>query len=100
MRFMNEWDVGEAVVRFDRPETPNLSQAATVLSNLMEWTNRNSDGWPYWAKPARSAARLMELLESVDRYNPQDVTLAEVRKALSPVKAFLTRQGVNHEEVL
>lgn len=100
MRFMNEWDVGEAVARFDRPETPNLNQAATVLSNLMEWTNRNSDGWPYWAKPARSAARLMELLESVDRYNPQDVTLAEVRKALSPVKAFLTRQGVNHEEVL
>lgn len=101
MMWMNEYEVEDAVLRFGVDgRTPNLGKAARNLMNLMHWTNRNSDGWPYWAKPARAAKQLMTLLQSVDRWEPQDVTEAEVKKALVPVKAFLTRQGVAHEEVL
>jgi hypothetical protein len=98
--WMNEWDIEEAIRRFDRPDTPNLGQGALILDRLMRWTNRNSDGWPYWSKPSNAARSLMKLLQAADRYDPVDVTPAELKKALSPIKAFLTRQGVSHDEIL
>lgn len=97
---MNEWDVEDLERRFYVDETPHLREAARVLARLVDWTNRNSDGWCYWPKPSRAAKSLMTLLEAADRYDPVDVTATQLTKALSPVKAFLTRQGVAHEEVL
>jgi hypothetical protein len=102
--WMNEYEIEEAVDRFEVTDTPNLGKAARVLSNLRDWTNANSDGWPYWQKPARAATRLMDLLNRarVERWyvDSHDVTAAELAKALTPIKAFLTRQGVDHAEVL
>ena len=95
MRFMNE----NAVRRFG-DDTPNLQRAATVLRRLETWTDAHSDGWAYWPKPARAAARLMDALETADRFNPADISAAELTKALAPVKAFLTRQSISHSEVL
>lgn len=99
MMFMNEWEVERAVERFNTDEFPNLGLASRSLYRLMRWTNANSDGWAYWSKPIRAAKQLQVLLSGVDRWDPQDVTEAEVKKALVPVKAFLTRQGVDHAVV-
>lgn len=103
MRFMNEWDIEESRQRFQ--DHPILGPATETLENLKEWTNRNSDGWPYWPKPARAAARLMELIErdGTARYlrseDRDDATEAELRAALRPIKAFRTRHGADFEIV-
>lgn len=107
--FMNEFEVEEMFLRAKNDNTPNRERGATILYNLMRWTNRNSDGWAYWQKPQRAAHRLMGLLQAGDqpRYvvplwpedGPQDITDEELKAGLAPIKAFLTRQGVSHDEV-
>jgi hypothetical protein len=108
---MNEYDIEEAVRLFDRDDTPNLAYAAESLYRLMVWTNRNSDGFIYWNKPQQAANRLIELITphvqaarfgyypgTADRLH--DVSKGDVTKALTPVKSFLTRQGVDHTLVV
>lgn len=100
MLFLNEYDVESAVIRYATDSsTPNLGTAALALARLVDWTNSHSDGWAYWPKPARAARSLQQLLSDADRYNPQDVTPAELQRALVPIKAFLTRQGTSLGEV-
>ena len=98
MYFMNEWEVQDAEERWRHH--PTLGPATMTLSNLMHWTNRNSDGWAYWPKPIRSAARLMSLIEGANRAyrngHEPIATPAMVRQACAPIKAFLTRQNVDH----
>ena len=100
MMFMNEYEIEDALRRFEPTETPNLATAAAALARLCLWTNRNSDGWPYWSKPIRASAKLQTLINSVDRFDPVDASDKELRAALSPIKAFLTRQGVDHSLVI
>jgi hypothetical protein len=94
MKFMNQWDIEDAVNIYQGH--PILGPATRTLSNLVEWTNCNSDGWAYWPKPARAAARLMTIIDS-KRYDMdrEDVTAVDIRKALSPIKAFRTKQGAD-----
>lgn len=101
MLFMNEYDVDECLRHFHPSELPNLSKGSQTLANLVRWTNRNSDGWAYWPKPVRAAKSLMLMLNAArDQfyrgYEPKDVSDAELAKALRPIKAFLTREGVDH----
>lgn len=106
MTWMNEYDVEQAVARFSgNPETPNLGYASEVLVRLVGWTNSNSDGWPYWRKPAKAASRLMEALQQASgEYfrgaRVTDLPDADLKRALTPVKSFLTRENVPHPEVL
>ncbi|QWY81380.1 hypothetical protein SEA_RIZWANA_83 [Arthrobacter phage Rizwana] len=97
---MNQYDVEEAAERWFSPEeTPNLHEGAQILLRLLRWTNSHSDGWAYWPKPSRAAAKLIEVLEAKRRERfdgPDDITEAELRKLVSPIKAFLTRQGADH----
>jgi hypothetical protein len=101
VRFMNEWDIDRAEDRYR--EHPILGPAATTIRNLADWTNRNSDGWAYWPKPCRAAARLMELIErdGTNRYFSDpiraDATAAEYRAALRPIKSFRTRFEADFE---
>jgi hypothetical protein len=97
MRWMNEYEVNDAVGRYS--EHPVLGPASRTLHNLMVWTNQNSDGWPYWPKPARAAAKLMELMVEGHDWDPdrEDVTREQYLKALQPIKAFRTRQGATFE---
>ena len=98
MLWMNEHDVADVAHRV--AGLPNLERAADTLRALVYWTNGNSDGWPYWAKPARAAQRLIAMLHAADRFDPADVSAADLVAALRPVRAFLTRQGVDHSAVI
>lgn len=107
MSWMNEHEIEESVRRFSDcwPEVPNLVKGAEALEALKNWTNRNSDGWPYWVKPQNAAKRLTTLLGArMTSYwrgeEIEDCTEAELAAALRPIKAFLTRQKVEHSEVL
>jgi hypothetical protein len=99
---MNEYDVQRATHLYE--QHPVLGPATKTLSNLLYWTNCNSDGWAYWPKPTRAAARLMELIEP-DGVNPMfdrdraDATLEKYRAACRPIKAFRTRQSADFEIV-
>lgn len=101
MLFMNEYDIESAFRMFN--DNPILGPACQTLDNLRVWANNHSDGWAYWPKPCRAAKQLQELLSSVDRFQYQglsEVTAEDVKKAYRPIKAFLTRQGVPHHEVI
>ena len=104
MRFMNEYDIDRACRRGWNTH-PVLGPALTTLANLVDWANDNSDGWPYWPKPARAAAKLMELIERdgtskwIFDTEREDATVAELRRAYVPLKAFRTRFGADFEIV-
>jgi hypothetical protein len=110
MLFMNEHEIDEAVqLHAATIWTEDLValEGALVLRRLKDWTNENSDGWPYWSKPVRSAGRLMQLLQDREaRFRrgyldaDRDVTPAELRAALTPIKSFLTRHGVSESDRL
>lgn len=100
MRFMNQWDVEDARARY--AEHPVLGPATTTLHNLMTWTNAHSDGWAYWPKPTRAAAKLMELIErdgttQYRRDERPDVTEDEYKLALRPIKTFRTKHSADFE---
>lgn len=103
MRFMNDYDLHSARNRFGRGDTPNRLALAMVVDNLREWTNQNSDGWAYWPKPCRAAAKAMELIDSTTNegnraQEREDISDAEMRAAVKPIKAFLTREGVSERD--
>lgn len=101
--WMNEYEIEDALRLTAYFELPNARRAAEILSRLKDWTNNNSDGWPYWQKPSKAADKLMTALTAAINASRQqdnmDMTQAELQKALTPIKSFLTRQGVAHSEV-
>jgi hypothetical protein len=86
MLFMNEWEIKETMVRYRNHAV--LSKATRFLDAFKDQVNLNSDGWPYWSQPVKSAAKLMQLIE-----NPDTATEANFRKALMPIRSFYTRKG-------
>lgn len=94
---MNAYDIDDAVSRWR--DHPVLGPAAQTLANLRDAADSNSDGWAYWPKPARAAAKLMQLVEGNgtwdDRFGDRDdATPDKLRAAYSPIKAFCTRTGI------
>jgi hypothetical protein len=95
MRFMNEFDISEAARRWG--DHPVLGPAVCTLQSVYDAANRCSDGWAYWPKPARAAARLMELIERdgtahfIFDSERADATVAELKAAYRPLKSFRTR---------
>ena len=85
MMFMNEYEINDRAERYRNH--PVLGPATRFLQAYMGEVNAHSDGWPYWSPPVKAAAKLMTLIQR------GDATLAEVTKALSPIKAFMTRRG-------
>lgn len=97
MMFMNGWSIEDAADRWKNH--PTLGPATVTLRNLRDCADRNSDGWAYWPKPARAAARLMELIQGDGTWEAHhgrrpEVTAAHVQAAYRPVRAFLTRSGL------
>jgi len=101
MMFMNTWEIDMAQDRFR--DHPLLGPATQTLANLRDAANANSDGWAYWPKPCRAAAKLQALIQG-DRLSHfddvrADVTADALRKAYAPIKAFRTRSGIDFEIV-
>jgi hypothetical protein len=98
MLFMNEYEIENAVMRYAlQGDEPVLGPAAVTLRNLMDWANRNSDGWAYWPKPCRAAEALQQLFPGP--WDDERPTVEQYRAALRPIKAFRTRQGADFEIV-
>jgi hypothetical protein len=98
MRFMNEYDIQET--HHEYVDHPVLGPATETLRNLAQWADENSDGWAYWPKPARSAVKLMELIEGDGTWQAKEdawvrATPVAYKKALAPIKTFRTRQGAD-----
>lgn len=98
MRFMNDCEIDSAYSEY--ADHPVLGPATETLRNLAQWADENSDGWAYWPKPARAAAKLMELIEGDGTWQAKEdawarATPAAYKKALAPIKAFRTRQGAD-----
>lgn len=103
MRYMNDYDIERARRVGVRNDWPNRLRLVDTVDALRMWANRNSDGWAYWPKPCRAAARAMEQIcgDGTNAADDRpDATDAEVTAALRPINAFLTRQGVPHSEVI
>lgn len=103
MTFMNDYDLAFARSRFTRATKPNRLALVLVVDNLREWADRNSDGWAYWPKPARAASSAMGWIESRtnalnEAQEAEDITDAQMRAAVRPIKAFLTRHGASAED--
>jgi hypothetical protein len=106
MLFLNEYEIEDALRRVNPDAEPVLAEAVIVLANLAAWTNANSDGWAYWPKPCRAAKALQTAIqahqdwERSEYQRPREgaeITPAVLKRALTPIKAFLTRQGVAHD---
>jgi len=102
MLFMNEYEIEDAVRQ--HADDPVLGPASLTLRNLMDWTNRNSDGWAYWPKPCRAAKNLQALIQKHNplslRWGCYEADCAEEYKlALRAIRAFRTRQGADFEIV-
>lgn len=97
LHFMNQWDVEEAAQRYAKH--PVLGKATRFLKEFMEEVNQHSDGWAYWKAPVAAAGQLMTLIEAgrADRNSPtgeSQITEQAFRKALAPIKSFMTRRGL------
>jgi hypothetical protein len=96
---MNEWDYTGAIHRFIRASKPNRLALALIVRNLATWADDHSDGWAHWPKPARAAQSAMRHIQSTthaadELQEREDITDAELRAAVRPIKAFLTSQKV------
>lgn len=112
MRFMNSYEIDEACIRYRAH--PVLGPATQTLAALRDAANHNSDGWAYWPKPCRAAAKLMALIEGDEhpegvrgaRFDDEraDATPEKLHAAYTPIKAFRTRSGISfnihHQEVI
>jgi hypothetical protein len=102
---MNEYDLYDAFHRFHGAEAMNRLRIVRTLDRLRHWADENSDGWHSYPKPLRAAQKAIALVESRthvenERQEEVDATEAEVKAALAPIKAFLTREGVPHDRVI
>lgn len=103
--WLNEYEIEEMAQRYYQSGSPEMRAATATLENLMHWTNRNSDGWPYWRKPAQAARKLCEMVYHHDmrlrfgRGEHAYATPETLKAALKPIKAFRTRQGADFEVV-
>lgn len=103
MHFMNDYDLRCARERFTRSSTPNRLALVMVVDNLREWADSHSDGWAYWPKPCRAAAKAIELIDSYTRAEQReqednDISDATMHAAVKPIKVFLTRQKVSDRD--
>lgn len=80
---------------------PNIQMAVLTLARLMEWVNANSDGWAYWTKPVTASTKLQRVVQDAYRGNGNgpDITAVALRTAGTPIRSFLTRQGVDQRVV-
>jgi hypothetical protein len=103
--FANHSEIDRFVEITDDGSTPNLHKLALTVRNLRDWADENSDGWAHWAKPSRAASNAVAILDAVETAWGTggfitDVPNRELAAARTPIKRFLTRQGVDHAGII
>ncbi len=91
--FMNQPEIEWAASVWH--ECPNVRKGVRLLLRLVEATNAQSDGWCYWHAPSRASDKLQTLLKgagNLDHGTSGTVTDAELKKAVVPIRAMVTRQ--------
>lgn len=99
---LNQYEIDDAQRKAAQDfHRPNAQAAVLTLARLVEWTNNNSDGWAYWRKPHTAATKLQVIVRDHYYYpfEQGDLSAKDLKAAYTPIKAFLTRQGVAHSEV-
>lgn len=86
MLYMNDYDIMNAQQRF--ASHPVLGKAVQFLAAFKEQVDNCSDGWAHWKCPVQAANKLMELIQG-----KTEPTEANFKKAMSPIKSFMTRRG-------
>jgi hypothetical protein len=99
--YLNESEVEDCERVFHLDGHVNLYRGAQVVHALMDYADDHSDGWAYWVAPRNAAANLITTLDDSRRRHLRgrriaDITGDDLTRLLSPVKAFLTREGVSH----
>jgi hypothetical protein len=87
MYFLNESEI-DRYATYYRPGT-HRAQAALLLQQFKDAVNSCSDGWPYWSRAPKAAAKLMAIVD-----NRAEATDAAIRRALTPIKSLCTRHKV------
>ena len=95
--FFNEYEIQEMAHRAQA--NPELAPFGQIALRYVDIVNSNSDGWPYWSAASKSASRFLNSLHKLTtphryRYNEPMPTTADLRKALAPMKALLTKRGL------
>lgn len=76
---------------------PEIAPYAVYLRDWRDTVNANSDGWAYWRGGTRPAQKLCELLSGARgalRGHGEMPTEADLKKALSPIKAAATKNNL------
>lgn len=100
MTWLNRYEVEDYIRRAQHHHYPIAEKACLILNELVRWTDSHSDGWSSWPKPGRAAAKLMDALyyrfgSAWDKRIQRDLTEAELRTLLTPIRSFLTRHNVD-----
>lgn len=86
---MNSYEIDEAKDFWK--DHPVMGPATTMLANLRDMADQNSDGWAYWPKPSRASRRLQEFIQAARQGG--STTEADWRATFAPIKQFLTRHS-------
>jgi len=90
---MNQYDI--EMMESNQHDCPNVRKGIHLLYRLMQAVNEQSDGWCYWVVPSKAANRLMKLLRTAGNvwYDTHGtIDDAELKAAITPIKAMVTRQ--------
>jgi hypothetical protein len=91
--FFNEYEVERMAER--AALKPELAPYGRIAVTFVKTINSNSDGWPYWSAGSNAASKFLEKLDRLtnpfDRSTEPKPTIAELRRAMAPMKALCTR---------
>jgi hypothetical protein len=102
--YLNDYEVEDAERVFHLDGHGNLYRAASIVHALMDYANDNSDGWHSWQAPRKAAKKLIEQVDYSRREYLHgrlfgDINEADLKRLTTPVKAFLTRERVDHDSL-
>lgn len=81
-----------------------MGKATKFLLDFMHTINANSDGWAYWHHGTKCADKLVALIKAADAprvifpAKPVPITEAALRKAVVPIKTFITKHNAQNKE--
>lgn len=97
--FLNQYDVEQMAGQ--QHADLNVRKGVRLILRLMQATNDQSDGWAYWSPPSKSIEKLVQLLQTAGNlmYGTRgSISDADLRKAVSPIRAMVTRQRAKQKQ--